>query len=124
MNNFKRLSFFFFLLIVLSACSGSLPELVGVDSTNWKADRNGCNGIRTSMIEAITAEKEKLKALSEMDLIQLLGRPDVNQLLERNQKFYIYYLEPGPDCDLPTTNQKKLILRINAMGLTKETLIK
>lgn len=76
------------------------------------------------MIDAINSEKEKLKALSEMDLVKLLGRPDENQLLDRSQKIYTYYLEPGPNCEHSKPDAKKLILRINAMGLAKETLIK
>ncbi len=59
-----------------------------------------------------------------MDLVQLLGRPDENELLTRNQKFFIYYLEPGPQCKSPVDHAKKLVLRINAMSLTKETQIK
>lgn len=76
------------------------------------------------MITAITKEKEKLKVLSEMDIIQLLGRPDENDLLQRSQKFYVYYLEPGPLCDQSKAEAKKLILRMNAMSLTKEVQIK
>lgn len=59
-----------------------------------------------------------------MDVVQLLGRPDENQLLERNQKFYTYYLEPGPLCENSKEGAKKLILRFNAMGLAKEVMIK
>lgn len=76
------------------------------------------------MIEAITEQKEKLKALSEMDIIKLLGKPDENDLLQRSQKFYVYYLEPGPRCDQPEADPKKLILRMNAMSLTKEVQVK
>lgn len=76
------------------------------------------------MVDAITQQREKLKALSEMDIIKLLGKPDENDLLDRSQKFYIYYFEPGPACEGTITSPKKLILRMNAMGLTKEVQIK
>lgn len=59
-----------------------------------------------------------------MDLVDLLGRPDENQLLDRNQKFFKYYLEPGPNCDNPKVDAKKLVLRFNAMGLAKEVMIR
>lgn len=75
-------------------------------------------------MESIADQREKLKKLSEMDLFELLGRPDENQLLERNQKFFTYYLEPGPGCDNPKEDAKKLILRLNAMGLAKEVTIR
>lgn len=105
------------------SCSQALPDLQGIDLKLWKEDRNGCNGDRSKMIEVITLEKEKLKKLSEMDLFKLLGRPDENQLLDRNQKFFKYYLEPGIHCDSALNKPRMLILRINAMGLAKETMI-
>lgn len=124
MYNFRLLSRCLILIILIASCSKPLPALEGVDLEVWKADKKGCQGERTKMIEAIISNKENLKTLSEMDLVELLGRPDENQLLERNQKFYKYYLEPGPTCDQPVVDPKMLILRINAMGLTKETLVK
>lgn len=124
MYSFKQLSLLILLFLLSPSCTSKLPQLEGVDLKLWKEDRNGCNHFRATMIDAIDAEKEKLKRLSEMDLVELLGRPDENELLDRNQKFFIYFLEPGPPCDVPTAHAKKLILRINAMGLAKETLIK
>ncbi len=122
MPHFKSLSFLLTLFLFVS-CGKPLPELNGIDLTSWKSDKNGCLGKRSKEIEAITSEREKLKALSEMDLVNLLGRPDENQLLTRNQKIYTYYLEPGPACKNSSPNPRKLVLRINAMGLAKETLI-
>lgn len=124
MYNFKQPSWCLTLIILFVACTKPLPALEGVDLEVWKSDRSGCRGERARMMEAIISQKEKLKTLSEMDLVELLGRPDENQLLERNQKFYKYYLEPGPACDQSVIEPKMLILRINAMGLTKETLVK
>ncbi|MEZ4972992.1 MAG: hypothetical protein R2820_06755 [Cyclobacteriaceae bacterium] len=122
MSNFSQLSLIFILLAL--SCGKPLPTLEGVDLKMWKEDRYGCLGYRAPMIDAITQQKEELKALSEMDLVELLGRPDENQLLDRNQKIYAYYLEPGPACDSSKSEPRQLILRINAMGLAKETLIK
>lgn len=124
MYSFKQRSLLLLLFVLLSACSPSLPVLDGVDLGIWKDDKNGCKGDRSRMIEAITQEKEKLKALSEMEIIQLLGRPDENDLLQRSQKFYVYYMEPGPHCNEAFEEPKKLILRMNAIGLTKEVQIK
>ncbi len=76
------------------------------------------------MIGAIMQEKEKLKALTEMETLQMLGRPDENDLLPRGQKIFVYYLEPGPHCNEPLAEPRQLILRINAMSLVKETQVK
>jgi hypothetical protein len=73
------------------------------------------------MIEAMRTEKEKLLVLDEMQIVDLLGRADENELYTRNQKFFYYYLEPSPLCDsVKGKDATKLIIRFNAVGLAKE----
>ena len=109
------------LTVILSSCEKPLPDLKGIDSKSWKEDKGACNHLRSSMIEAMKAEKEKLLALNEMQIVELLGRADENELYKRNQKFFYYYLEPSPLCDtLKGKDATKLVIRFNAMGLAKE----
>lgn len=124
MSSFKRPSLLLVIFILLSSCSLSLPKLNGIDSKLWKDDKNGCNGNRSKMVDAITHEKDKLKALTEMEILQMLGRPDENDLLPRSQKIFVYYLEPGPLCNAPRAEPRQLILRINAMSMVKESQVK
>lgn len=98
------------------SCTKPLPTLEGVDIGKWKDDKNGCFGNRQEMEPALTREMNKLKGLSEMDIVDLLGRPDENELYKRNQKFFSYYVTPGPDCADPEELPKKLVIRFNAMG--------
>ncbi len=51
-----------------------------------------------------------------------LGKPDIHQLAGRNQKYYVYFLEKGPQCDDITQKSSalKMILRFNAVGLLSE----
>lgn len=113
-----------FTLILISSCSKDLPELRGVDLNRWKDDKNGCSGKRASMLESLEAEKTKLTALSEMEIVALLGKPDQNELYKRNQKFYTYFVEPSAACTTDKVDHpKKLIIRFNAMGLAKEVSI-
>ncbi len=118
----RRFSLFVVPIFVF-ACSPPLPELEGVRMDLWQDDRNGCNGKRALMEEALTKEKDKLKGLSEMQVVELLGKPDERELYRRNQKFYSYYVTPGPDCrdreDLP----KKLVVRFNALGYAQSVTI-
>lgn len=104
------------LVLCLVACSKPMPDLKGIDRVVWKDDKNGCNGKRSLMEGAITAEKEKLKGLSEMDVVELLGKPDEHELYKRNQKFFSYYVTPGPDCPEADEEPLRLIVRFNAMG--------
>src|SRR5690349_2677946 len=107
--------------IIVIACDKPLPELKGIDGKLWKEDKGACNHLRSGMIEAMKTEKEKLLALSEMQIVELLGRADENELYKRNQKFFYYYLEPSPLCDsLRGKDATKLVIRFNAVGLAKE----
>ena len=74
------------------------------------------------MSSALRSQSQKLLALSEQEIISLLGKPDENELFKRNQKFYYYFLEPSNACNLTSTENdpEKLVIRFNAIGLAKE----
>ena len=106
-------------LLVIS-CGKPSPELKNIDLVRWQSDPNGCAGVRVQMIEAWQTEKKNLLGLNEMEIVDVLGKPDQQELYKRNQKFYRYFLQPGPACSSPENNPKKLIIRFNAVGLAKE----
>jgi hypothetical protein len=122
MNSFKWPALF--LLLTCFACSKPVPALEGLDLPQWKEDRNGCKSIRSGMRESIDREKEKLLSLDQMQIVDLLGKPDQNELYGRNQKFFYYFLGPAPACAMaPDLTAKMLVIRFNAMGLAKEVSI-
>lgn len=102
--------------LLLCSCGKELPTLDGMDTDQWKNDKNACLGSRQSMETNLRTQISKLKGLAEMDVIKLLGRPDQNELYKRNQKFYYYFITPGPGCTSQDTASLKLVLRFNAMG--------
>lgn len=104
------------LLFTLATCSKPLPELEGIDRQAWIDDKNGCGGKRAVMESAVNTEMEKLKGLSELDVVELLGKPDEHELYKRNQKFYSYFVTAGPDCDGHGEESRRLVIRFNAMG--------
>ncbi len=79
-------------------------------------------GKRSSMQESIIAQHSKLLALEELQIVELLGKPDQNELYKRNQKFFYYYLQSAKECNAgdSTLIPKRLSIRFNAMGLAKE----
>ena len=81
------------LALILLSCSKPLPVLDGINVNDWKDDKFGCNGKRLAMSAAMLAQKEKLLSLDETQIIKLLGKPDVNELYKRNEKFFRYYLK-------------------------------
>jgi hypothetical protein len=119
----KSLSLFLIFFIILVSCGKDLPTLNGIDAETWKNDKNGCEGKRFAMTNAIRVEKDKLLALDEQALIKVLGRPDRNELFKRNQKFFYYFLQPAPECKLGNEKPLRLVVRFNAMGLAKEIVV-
>jgi hypothetical protein len=109
------------MFFILSSCGRSLPDIDGMDEVQWKNDKNGCAGIRAIMADTLLSQKEKLLSLSELGIVDVLGKPDQQELYKRNQKFYYYFIKPSPDCNLPSrANSLRLVIRFNAMGLAKE----
>lgn len=73
------------------------------------------------MADALLSQKEKLLSLSELEIVDVLGKPDQQELYKRNQKFYYYFIKPSEDCNLPSpANSLRLVIRFNAVGLAKE----
>lgn len=106
----------------LVACSTAPDKLGKLDVKKWRSDRGGCYGLRMSETEHFKAEMQAIKGMHINDVGELLGRPDINQIEDRNQKYYVYYLEKGPQCDQERTKSKSLsvALRVSAIGLVTE----
>ena len=114
---------FLLLLYLAFSCGKPLPQFENMDMAKWRNDKNGCKGDRVKMLPALNEQKGKLKALSEDEILELLGRPDQNELWKRNQKFYHYFLEASIKCDSTKKYAQKLTIRFNAMKLAKEVVI-
>jgi hypothetical protein len=110
-------------MLIAGACGKPLPTLEGINLKEWKDDKNGCHHFREKLIDTLTSQKDKLRGLSEDDIIALLGRPDQNELYKRNEKFFKYFLEPGPICR-SDSSAIMLSIRFNSVGLAKEAEIK
>ncbi len=110
------------LLIGLVSCSPPPDQFGRLDLRKWRGDRGGCNGVRASILPDFRAEIQNLKG-KRVDVIgDLLGRPDINEIADRNQKFYIYFLEKGPQCDKPgvKSTSRSVAIRMSAIGLATE----
>jgi hypothetical protein len=111
------------LVWMMLACGGPTPNWEGIDWNTWRNDRDACGQQRAKLVPALDRQKEKLKSMSEMEVVKLMGKPDENELYKRNQKFFYYYLSPGPGCPTPDSAAQRLVIRFNAMGLAKEVSI-
>lgn len=118
----KRSLRFSAFLFVCFACSKPIPELNDIDLSVWKNDLKGCKGDRVQFFKPLNEQKDKLKGLSEIDLVKLLGKPDRNDLSERNEKYYSYFIEPAVECGKDSATMI-LEIRFNATGVSKEVAI-
>lgn len=110
------------LLPILLSC-GPTPDQFGkLNLKKWRSDRGGCYGIRATLVADLKAEVQQLKGKSANTLGEWFGRPDINQIADRNQKYYIYFLEKGPQCDQPGTksNSASVAFRMSALGILTE----
>ena len=124
MQFIKRYSstFLIILLIFTVPSCTKKPDLKGFDLALWKSDKGGCKNIRFTQKEALKSLRNELKSVTENDIGELFGKPDLQRLGERNQEYYIYFLEPGDHCQKMNnkTQAKSVAFRFNAMGLTTE----
>ncbi|WP_020596440.1 hypothetical protein [Spirosoma panaciterrae] len=124
-SDYWRQSLFWLFSILLAGITGcsSAPDQFGkLDIKKWRGDRGGCNGVRDRILPDFKAEIQHLKGKSANEIGELLGRPDINQIADRNQKFYIYFLEKGPQCDQAgaKSNSRSVAIRMSAIGLATE----
>lgn len=112
-----------FLSVIIISCGKPLPDLAPLNLEQWRDDKNGCARMREQSISHLIDQLEELKGLSEKDVIELLGRPDRNELYKRNQKFYYYDVDPGKACADSILENQQLVLRFNAIGRAKEVTV-
>ncbi len=111
--------FFILSVFLITACTHQ-PDLTGFDAESFKQDRGGCQGQRSNQIEWLKAHKMELRGTTSNHMEDILGKPDIQQLADRNQEYYIYFLEPGPHCNQQTSQAKSIAFRFSAMGIATE----
>lgn len=103
--------------------SCTTPEsLQNFDSETWKEDRYGCGGKRGELADDFEEIRKELYGKKEYVLRNLLGKPDSEELLERSQRIYFYFLEPGTHCTdrSALSEAKRVEVRINSLGKVSE----
>ena len=110
------------LVLFLAGCKSAPDTLGRLDLVKWRQDRAACEGIRPTLVDDFKVEQANLMGKFADDVGFILGRPDIHQLGSRNQKFYVYFLEKGTQCDdiAKPSSALKVILRFNAVGLLSE----
>ena len=99
---------------LLTACQND-ARFAGFDSVAWKNDKAGCKGKRQAMQPDFEKVRLALKGLSQMEVVAVLGRPDLQRLDERQTKSYLYFLEPGNACAAMKPDARVVLVRFSAV---------
>lgn len=109
--------------MAMSSCTKKV-DVGDFDTEAWQADSQGCTGERATMTEAIMKLKPQLLELYQKSVIEVLGQPEEQELYERSQTYYIYYIDPAGDCENSQENPRKLMVRFTALGIANEVNIR
>lgn len=58
------------------------------------------------------------------EIESLLGKPDAQELSARSQRYFIYFIEPGPKCGNAKENPMALFVRFSAVGIANEFIVR
>jgi hypothetical protein len=121
----KNIITIFSMLVLLTACGNSEKQDVlakKINLTEWKADKGGCSNVRIKMLEELKSSKEILRGMNINEITTSMGKPDMQVLANRNQKFYVYCLENGKHCQdiRQGTDALTMGLRFSALGMLTE----
>jgi hypothetical protein len=118
----KYYKLFIISVLMLSACKRKEADFSSFDVLKFKEDRGGCADQREFLIEDLKKLKPKILGLTENQVIENLGRYDIQVLSRRNEKIFVYFLEKGEHCLAiqNKTEARSMILRFNAASLVKE----
>jgi hypothetical protein len=94
------------------------------NSELWKSDKNGCFGERLDLKNELLSVKHHLRGFKSDEIESFLGKPDAQELYNRSQRYYIYFIEPGPKCAKPAENPQALFVRFSAVGIANEFVVK
>lgn len=116
-----------FFVFTFSACNRKKKKTSRLQKFNselWIEDKNGCAGDRQTLKNQMLLLKYDMRGLKTDEIESYLGNPDAQELFNRSQRYYIYFIESGPKCDNPKDNPLALFVRFSAVGIANEFTIK
>jgi hypothetical protein len=120
-NAFIKYFFVFSMSIVVFSCD-KVPKLTNFDSVAWRNDLNGCLGDRTRLAAILEPQRGELKMIEAPELIKVLGNPNTIEILQRQQRYYVYWIQNPAKCSDSTATYKEVRVRLSALGKVTEVL--
>ena len=110
------------LTTLLLGCQ-TLVDIDDFDEAAFQSDPNGCLGVRAAMKDTLFAADTHFKTLTQEEIYATLGKPDRQELATRSQKYFVYYIDPAPNCaevDSVAAPPLTLYVRFSAMNRASE----
>lgn len=102
------------------ACK-TAPKIEGFDSKLWKDDPKGCKNQRAKLFPLLEKNQNKLIKVESSQIMKLLGHPDKKELYKRNQRYYVYFVQSGGQCQDTKGNYGKILrIRFDALQRVSE----
>lgn len=111
---------FLFIASLVSFCKPAPIDITGFDEAAFRADPLGCRGDRAQMKEVLMQVDSALKGLSQQQIQATLGKPDRHELAPRSQKYFVYYIDPSPECGEGNDAPFTLFVRFSALDRSTE----
>ena len=117
----KKTLLLLMLLPLIWACSEP-ARIPGFDSEKWQQDKKACQDTRRQMTPEFEHIRRDLYGRTEAEIKDILGKPDGEQLMSRGQRVFIYYLEPGAQCEQRNklSDANRAEVRFNALNKVSE----
>ena len=109
-------------IFILSSCEKKI-DLGKFNSQAWINDFNGCDGSREIQMIYLDDIKSRFTGMRESQVIKILGKPNKQELGERNVKMYIYYYKPGKQCFMSRKSSQTATLNIDFDALDRIALM-
>ena len=109
------------ILFIITSC-GKPVNKGNFNDEAWRADALACKDERKKLLQEFEKIKNNLRGISEKELQKLLGKPEATSLTDQSERMYIYYIEPGIQCEQKTrySGSNKLLVRISSLGWVTE----
>lgn len=118
----KPLSFLSVFFAFLSIGCQTAIDIDGFDEEAFQSDPNGCLEIRAAMKDTLFVADTHFKGLTQEEIYATLGKPDRQELASRSQKYFVYYIDPAPNCkgDSAAPQPLTLYVRFSATNRASE----
>lgn len=108
------------ILVVLMGCGLSHPTIPGFDAEAWASDKRGCGATRRQSVDQLYEYKDMLLGFSQNEIKYYMGRPDEQELYNRSQTFFHYYVTGHASCDQSDGTPVIVQIRFNALNSSNE----